>query len=110
MADIIYDFEGGLYFNITNECPCDCVFCVRNNKDEMGTGTHMWHEKAPTFEEIKEAIDSADLSGYSSAVFCGYGEPTCEFDNLIKTISGTRSMNKEYIKASLEEMRTKAEE
>ena len=32
------------------------------------------------------------------------------FDNLIKTISGTRSMNKEYIKASLEEMRTKAEE
>lgn len=85
MADIIYDFEGGLYFNITNECPCDCVFCVRNNKDEMGTGTHMWHEKTPTFEEIKEAIDSADLSGYSSAVFCGYGEPTCEFDNLIKT-------------------------
>ena len=36
MADILYDFEGGLYFNITNECPCDCVFCVRNNKDEMG--------------------------------------------------------------------------
>ncbi|MCR5116725.1 MAG: hypothetical protein K6A97_04365 [Lachnospiraceae bacterium] len=32
------------------------------------------------------------------------------FDNLIKIISGTRSMNKEYIKASLEEMRTKAEE
>ena len=32
------------------------------------------------------------------------------FDNLIKTISGTRSMNKEYIKASLEEMKVKAEE
>ncbi len=85
MADIIYDFNGGLYFNITNECPCRCVFCVRNKKDSIGTGTHMWHEKAPTFEEIKNAVDSADLSAYSSAVFCGYGEPTCEFDNLIRT-------------------------
>ena len=84
MADIIYDFNGGLYLNITNDCPCRCVFCVRNKKDRIGTGTQMWHEKAPTFEEIKNAIDTADLSKYDSAVFCGYGEPTCEFDNLIK--------------------------
>ena len=85
MADIIYDFNGGLYLNITNECPCDCVFCVRNRKDVMGTGTQMWHEKSPDFEDIKAAIDSADLSKYDSAVFCGYGEPTCEFENLIRT-------------------------
>ncbi len=85
MGDIIYDFEGKLYFNITNECPCKCVFCVRDKKDSMGTGTSMWHEKTPTFDEIKNAVDSTDLSKYSTAIFCGYGEPTCSFDNLIKT-------------------------
>lgn len=85
MADIVYDFDGGLYLNITNECPCKCVFCIRDKKDTMGTGTSMWHEKAPSFEEIKNAVDSADVSKYTTAVFCGYGEPTCAFDNLIKT-------------------------
>ena len=85
MADIVYEFGGSLYLNITNECPCDCVFCVRNIKDTMGTGNNMWHEKAPTFEEIKAAVDATDFTGYDSIVFCGYGEPTCELENLIKT-------------------------
>ncbi len=85
MADIVYEFDGSLYLNITNECPCRCVFCVRDIKDTMGTGTDMWHEKTPSFEEIKAALDSADISKYQTVVFCGYGEPTCEFENLIKT-------------------------
>ncbi|MCQ2472333.1 MAG: TatD family nuclease-associated radical SAM protein [Clostridia bacterium] len=86
MADIVYEFEGSLYLNITNECPCKCVFCVRDIKDNMGTGHHMWHEKAPSFEEIKAAIDATEnIEKYNSIVFCGYGEPTCEFENLIKT-------------------------
>lgn len=85
MADIVYEFGGSLYLNITNECPCKCVFCVRDIKDTMGTGENMWHEKTPSFEEIKAAIDASEISQYKSVVFCGYGEPTCEFENLIKT-------------------------
>lgn len=85
MADIVYDFDGGLYLNITNDCPCKCVFCIRDKKDTMGTGTSMWHEKAPCFEEIKKAVDDFNVSKYTTAVFCGYGEPTCAFENLIKT-------------------------
>ena len=85
MADILYDFEGGLYLNLTNECPCDCAFCIRNRKDSITDTAKMWHETTPTFAQIKAAIDSADLSGYDTAVFCGYGEPTCAFENLILT-------------------------
>lgn len=85
MADIVYEFEGSLYLNITNECPCKCVFCVRDVKDNMGTGKNMWHEKAPTFEEIKKAVDESEIEKYENVVFCGYGEPTCEFENLINT-------------------------
>lgn len=85
MADIVYDYLGGLYLNITNECPCKCVFCIRDKIETLGSAAEMWHEKQPDFEDIKSAIDSFDTSKYSEAVFCGYGEPTCAFENLVKT-------------------------
>ena len=28
MADIVYTFEGSVYLNITNSCPCKCKFCI----------------------------------------------------------------------------------
>ncbi len=85
MADIVYEYMGGLYLNITNDCPCKCVFCIRDKMETLGSASEMWHEKNPDFEDIKDALDNFDVSGYSEAVFCGYGEPTCAFDNLIKT-------------------------
>lgn len=85
MADIIYTLDGKPYFNLTNKCPCNCVFCIRNNKDVVGSAKQMWHEKQPTFEDVKEAIDSFDWSKFSGAVFCGYGEPTNELELLLKT-------------------------
>ena len=85
MADIIYTLDGKPYFNLTNKCPCNCVFCIRNNKDVVGTAKQMWHEEQPTFEDVKEAIDSFDWSKFSGAVFCGYGEPTNELELLLKT-------------------------
>ena len=85
MADIIYTLDGKPYFNLTNKCTCNCVFCIRNNKDVVGTAKQMWHEKQPTFEDVKEAIDSFDWSKFSGAVFCGYGEPTNELELLLKT-------------------------
>ena len=85
MADIIYTLEGGTYFNITNKCPCNCAFCIRSKGDAVGSAKRLWFDEEPTFDEIKAAVDAYDFSGVSSAVFCGYGEPTCALDNLIKT-------------------------
>ena len=56
MADIIYTFEGSPYFNITNKCPCRCVFCVRDKKDVVGEAKKMWHDSQPTFADVKAAI------------------------------------------------------
>lgn len=87
MADIIYIFEGTPYFNLTNKCPCNCVFCIREKKDVVGSAKQMWHDKQPTFEDVKAVIDSLDWSKYEGAVFCGYGEPTNELELLLKTTS-----------------------
>ncbi len=85
MADIVYKYLGGLYLNITNECPCKCVFCIREQMETLGTASEMWHDETPSFEQIKAEFDAFDKTGFNEVVFCGYGEPTCEFETLIKT-------------------------
>ena len=88
---IFYKFEGKLYINITNGCPCDCVFCIRKNGDSIEDNDSLWLEHEPSFEEIAEAFDAFDKGGISEAVFCGYGEPTVRVEMLLKTA--------EYIKS-----------
>ena len=83
MADIIYTYKNQVYANITNKCDCACTFCVRSLKDAVGEATTLWHEKDPSLEEIKAAIDAFDFTGYEEFVFCGYGEPTCALENLL---------------------------
>lgn len=83
MADIIYTYKNQVYANITNKCDCACTFCVRSLKDAVGEAKTLWHEKDPSLEEIKAAIDAFDFTGYDEFVFCGYGEPTCALENLL---------------------------
>lgn len=85
MNNIVYTYGNKIYLNITNACPCDCEFCVRHNKDGLGDMGSLWLDHEPSFEEITEAVDSFDWTGYTDAVFCGFGEPTCALDKLLKT-------------------------
>lgn len=89
---IFYKFDGKMYINITNGCPCDCVFCIRKNGDSIEDNGSLWLEHEPSFEEICEAFERFDKAGIEEAVFCGYGEPTVRADLLLKTA--------EYIKAN----------
>lgn len=93
MADIIYTLEGGVYINITNKCPCNCAFCIRSKGDAVGDAKKLWFDKEPDFDEIKRAIDDFDFTKVDSAVFCGYGEPTNAYDNLISSAKYIKSIN-----------------
>lgn len=81
-----------MYINITNGCPCDCVFCIRRNADSIEDNDSLWLEHEPSFEEITAAFEAFDKQGITEAVFCGYGEPTVRIEMLLKTA--------EYIKAN----------
>ena len=85
MADIIYTYKNEVYANITNKCDCACTFCIRSQKDAIGDATSLWHTVDPTYDEIIDAIDAFDFTGYEEFVFCGYGEPTCALEMLEKT-------------------------
>ena len=93
MTNILYTYKNQVYANITNRCDCSCTFCVRTTKDTVGDATNMWFETEPDFEDIRKAIDEFDFSSYDEFVFCGYGEPTCALENLLKTA--------EYVKRHL---------
>lgn len=80
---ITYPYRSGLYVNLTNRCPCACVFCLRKNGPGVNGTDSLWLEHEPTSEEVIASIDSRDLDDFSELVFCGYGEPTERLDVLL---------------------------
>ncbi|MCH5207853.1 MAG: TIGR04100 family radical SAM protein [Oscillospiraceae bacterium] len=82
---VFYRFDGKMYINITNGCPCDCVFCIRQNGDSITQNDSLWLEHEPDINEIKAAFEAFDKTGINEAVFCGYGEPTVRAEMLLKT-------------------------
>lgn len=91
---ITYEIDGKLYLNITNKCPCNCTFCIRNNGDGAYGSDPLWLEHQPTAVEVIEAVKKVDLSKYSEVIFCGYGEPTCELEVLKETAKYIRFVSK----------------
>ena len=79
---ILYRYGSTYYINLTNRCPCQCVFCVRNSTPRLGDADTLWLDHEPTVDEVMEALRSVDLSVSREVVFCGYGEPTERFDDL----------------------------
>lgn len=72
---VTYEAGENLYINVTNRCPCACVFCIRNNGDGAYGSDPLWLEHEPDMEEMKADLAKRDLSVYRNIVFCGYGEP-----------------------------------
>lgn len=91
LKDILYTYKDNVYLNITNRCPCACTFCIRSQKNAIGSADNLWLEHNPVFEEVKNAIDNFDFTGYNEVIFCGYGEPTNAFDLLVRVAQYIRS-------------------
>jgi TatD DNase family protein len=71
----VYEYDGGLYINLTSRCPTACEFCIKFSWDYMYRGNNLKLPQDPSVEKIL-AQTPADLSVYREVVFCGYGEST----------------------------------
>ena len=98
MMTITYAGRNSIYVNMTNRCPCACVFCLRHNKDHVFNSDSLWLEREPTVKEICDSIDAWDLKKYDEIVFCGYGEPTERLDDLLQVASYVKSKGKTKIR------------
>lgn len=90
---IFYEFDGKLYANITNRCPCSCTFCIRKNSDSVGENDSLWLEHEPSLEEVKKAFDEFDKSDLGELVFCGYGEPMMRAELMLQTAEYVKSVS-----------------
>ena len=103
MSSIVYTFGGKPYLNLTNQCPCACVFCLRGLQDGVGSARSLWHEEEPGWEEIEAALAGWDFSHSqaSEVVFCGYGEPMCALEH-VKRAAGWLKERHPQIKLRLD--------
>lgn len=76
MKNYVYEYGDSLYINLTNKCPNNCEFCLRNFKNGVGEDD-LRLSKEPNFEDVKEALSLFPLKKYDEIVFCGFGEPMC---------------------------------
>lgn len=81
---ILYKVHNGLYVNMTNRCDCRCTFCLRNDRETVGESSTLWLEREPSVEEIKNEFAKFNLKEYEEVVFCGFGEPTERFFDMLE--------------------------
>ncbi len=77
---LVYSLEGKIYINLTNRCTNECIFCIRQDKDNV-CGQPLWLENEDiTSDDVIEQLKNFQLS--DEMIFCGYGEPLLKFDTL----------------------------
>ena len=52
LMSILYRYGSTYYINMTNRCPCRCVFCVRDSTPRLGDADSLWLDHEPTVEEV----------------------------------------------------------
>lgn len=90
---ILYDYKESLYVNITNQCPCSCIFCIRKETDHVGNSDSLWLDHEPTIDEVKNELEKFDLDKYDEIVFCGYGEPLVRINEVIEVSKYIKSIS-----------------
>ncbi len=79
-----------IYVNMTNKCPCSCVFCLRHTKEQREDNTLWLKEGEPTVEAVLAEFAKYDLSIIGEVVFCGFGEPFERFYDILKVIDALK--------------------
>ena len=94
---ITYPIKSGLYVNLTNRCPCACVFCLRQNAPGVFGTDSLWLDREPTVDEVIASIESRNLDDFTELVFCGYGEPTERLDDLLAAARHVKSVRPQML-------------
>ena len=90
---ILYPIGKSLYVNITNKCPCKCVFCIREETDHVGNSGSLWLDHEPKVQEVKEEFNKFNLDDYDEIVFCGYGEPLVRINEVVEISKYIKSIS-----------------
>jgi TatD DNase family protein len=91
---LVYTLDEKIYINLTNRCTNDCVFCLRNDKDDV-CGQTLWldsedfeaNDVIDQYNEILRRVQNNEKNYANEVVFCGYGEPMLKLEILKEVAS-----------------------
>ena len=83
---LVYLLDNKIYINLTNRCTNNCIFCLRNDKDDV-CGQELWLDSEDfsaedVISQFRSVLNKAGDDFKNEAVFCGYGEPMLKLDIL----------------------------
>ena len=86
VENLLYFLDNKPYINMTNACTNACVFCIRNQKDDV-QGANLWlnQDNVCAKDVIKQINDNKEkILKSGEIVFCGYGEPLLKLSEIIE--------------------------
>lgn len=86
MENFLYFLDDKPYINMTNACTNRCVFCVRNQKEDV-QGAKLWLDNdSVTSDKVIRQIEENKNKILSAGeiVFCGYGEPLIKINEVVE--------------------------
>lgn len=87
---VVYWLGENLYLNITNRCPNNCYFCLRNFRNGVG-GFNLKLEKEPSVAEVVMELGNViNEKNWREIVFCGFGEPLERLDCVLEVAGWIR--------------------
>lgn len=83
--------DKNIYVNMTNKCPCSCVFCLRQTKKQQENNTLWLKDGEPSIDEVLELFSKYDLNIINELVFCGFGEPLERLEDVCTVIDSLKN-------------------
>ncbi len=85
VENLLYFLDDKPYLNMTNACTNTCVFCIRDEKEDV-QGANLWMKKDDNkLDDFIAQIEAnkGKLLKSSEIVFCGYGEPLIKLNEAL---------------------------
>ena len=84
--NLVYFLDNKPYINMTNACTNACVFCVRDQKEDV-QGAKLWLDyDNTTAQDVIEQLEfnKNKIKNSKEIVFCGYGEPLIKINEVVE--------------------------
>ncbi len=80
--NLVYLLDGKVYINLTNSCTNNCIFCIRDIKEDVVGANLFLNSENVSADDVIKQLEAMKDKLSDEIIFCGYGEPMLKLDVL----------------------------